>query len=164
MSKSGVISLVFIVAAFLSVLIPFWNSHVKTDSDLKPSAESINVANKYKFAVLSSVSHLESSYKALCFAARKLASTEDEKEKNGLIGMINLEWNKDRECISFIHMSLQMNSSKEEEKFINENMELKNDPRNAPEKLPESINELREKIDFIRKILKVNSATAIFEG
>lgn len=167
MSKSGVISTISIVAGFfllITMAIPFWNSDVKTDSDLKPSVESVKMANETRFAVLASVSHLENSYKVLCFAARKIANAEDVKEKHGLTNMVNVEWERVLNYISFIDIGLRMNNSAEGIKFLIENMEFKNNPRNAPEKLSESIEELEEKINLLRKILKINSASAIFEG
>lgn len=120
-------------------------------------------AIKNRPEILAKTSHLENSFEILCFGARKLNNVTNIEERKSLMQMVNYEWNQARlvSISLYSDMTHESNLTREERDVLGDKLELKKSPLNVSEKIPESIEELAEKIDFLHKVLGANSASAV---
>lgn len=165
MKRVNFVSFTLVVAILFGGLFLYWNFFVKEvapRSDLESSIKLIKLAEQ-KITVLAKVNHLECSYKILCFTARNLSKVKNKEEEVALIYAINSEWNSIYEDIAFIVNGIGYDSrSIKASGYLRDMLELSSDPRNAPEKLPESIKELEEKINLLRKVIGIDYPASNF--
>jgi|GEM_PF-3771215 len=158
----------FLVVVIASLLIGafFLDFKLSTKDVADKSDLTIEVIRerviKNRPEILARTSHLENSFKILCFGARKLNNVTNVEERESLVYMVNYEWNHARAVTAHIYSDITQNGfSEDERRILDDKLELRISPLSAPEKIPESVEELEEKIDFLHKILETNSASSV---